>query len=79
MTKQPKQTEQQPPSFEDSLTRLEKLVAELEEGELPLDEAIGRFEEGLKLVKTCRSRLEEAELKVKKLMEEEAEKGDGKE
>lgn len=69
MTKQGKQQEEEP-KFEDALGRLEKLVAELEEGELPLDEAIGRFEEGLKLVKACRGRLEAAELKVKALMEE---------
>jgi exodeoxyribonuclease VII small subunit len=69
MTKTPQKTPKEP-AFEQSLERLEKIVGELEEGELPLDDAIGRFEEGLKLVKACRSRLEEAELKIKTLMEQ---------
>lgn len=72
MSKQPAQKGGPDVSFEESLERLENLVGELEEGELPLDEAIERFEKGLKLVKDCRARLEQAELKVKKLMEEEA-------
>lgn len=71
MTKQASKKKEEP-KFEDALGRLEKLVGELEEGELPLDEAIERFEEGLKLVKACRTRLEAAELKVKDLMEEQA-------
>lgn len=73
MTEKKKDAEEAP-AFENALERLEKIVGELEEGELPLDDAIGRFEEGLGLVKACRARLEEAELKVKKLMEEQAEK-----
>jgi exodeoxyribonuclease VII small subunit len=58
------------PAFETALGRLESIVAELESGKLPLDEAIVRFEEGLRLVKACRARLNEAELKVRELLEE---------
>lgn len=56
-------------TFEQSLTRLEEVVARLEGGDLPLDEALERYEEGVKLVSRCRADLERAELKVKLLVE----------
>jgi exodeoxyribonuclease VII small subunit len=56
-------------TFEQSLSRLEEVVARLESGDLPLDEALERYEEGVKLVGRCRTDLERAELKVKRLVE----------
>ena len=56
-------------TFEQSLARLEEVVARLEGGDLPLDEALERYEEGVKLVSSCRADLERAELKVKRLVE----------
>ena len=45
------------PSFEESLRRLEKVVKEMESGELPLDEMMKRFEEGRALVAACNTAL----------------------
>lgn len=56
-------------TFEQSLARLEEVVARLEGGDLPLDEALERYEEGVRLVGRCRADLERAELKVKRLVE----------
>ena len=54
--------------FEDALERLEKIVSQLEEGELALDESLKIFEEGIKLSRLCSSKLEEAEKKIEILM-----------
>jgi exodeoxyribonuclease VII small subunit len=58
---------QQPPSFEDALTRLEAIVESMESGEVPLAELLAKFEEGNALLKTCEARLKEAELKIDQL------------
>ena len=55
-------------SFEDILRKLEKNVAGLESGDLPLEEALKLFEEGIKLSKVLTKRLTEAEKSVKKLV-----------
>lgn len=55
-------------SFEGALKKLEKIVSQLEEGELPLEEAIRAFESGTKLVQTCEERLAEARKKIEVLM-----------
>ncbi len=52
------------PTFEEALSRLEALVAKLEAGELPLEEALQAFEEGVKLTRLCAERLEDAERRV---------------
>lgn len=57
----------QPPSFEDSLARLESIVESMESGEIPLAELLAKFEEGNALLKTCEARLKEAELKIEQL------------
>lgn len=57
--------------FEGAMKRLEEIVEELEKGEFSLQESLERFEEGLKLGKMCRSMLDEAETKIKKLVEDE--------
>jgi exodeoxyribonuclease VII small subunit len=56
------------PKFEESLEQLEKLVEELEGGELDLDEALKRFEKGVKLSGALNASLEEANRKVEKLI-----------
>ena len=56
------------PKFEESLQRLEKIVAELEKGDVALDRALELFDEGMKLSGSCRKELEEAEGKVEILL-----------
>ena len=50
--------------FEDALARLETIVTELERGDLPLNDSLKMFEEGIKLSKTCLKMLDDAERKV---------------
>jgi exodeoxyribonuclease VII small subunit len=52
------------PSFETAITRLEQLVEEMDSANLPLQDLITRYEEGVKLVKTCEDRLKEAEKRI---------------
>ena len=52
-------------NFEKSLKDLEKIVRELESGEVNLDESLKKFEQGIELYKNCRSTLETAEKKIK--------------
>ena len=56
--------------FEQAMARLETIVAELERGELPLDQSLRIFEEGIHLSKTCLKMLEDAEHKVEILVQE---------
>ena len=56
--------------FEESLQRLEKVVDELEKGEIPLEKALSLFEEGMKLSNSCRKELETAEGKVEILLKQ---------
>ena len=55
--------------FESSLNKLEKIVAKLEDGDISLEESVKSFEEGIGLVKECQKQLSQAELKVKKLLD----------
>jgi len=55
-------------SFEEHLDALEKIVEELEAGDLTLDQALERFEGGVKRLKSCRELLQKAEEKVKILV-----------
>ena len=59
--------EDQKESFESSLRRLEKIVESLEQGNVPLDGAMKMYEEGIELSKSCIEKLQQAELKLKKL------------
>jgi len=54
--------------FEKKLSRLETIVQKMEKGELELEESLKLFEEGVKLSRECHSQLNEAEVKVKKLV-----------
>lgn len=56
-----------PKSFEESIEELEKLVDELEGGEVPLDQTLEKFERGMKLVQFCHGKLNDAEAKLKLL------------
>ena len=54
--------------FEESLHRLEKIVADLEKGEVSLEKSLTLFEEGMQLSGQCRKELEQAEGKVEILL-----------
>ncbi len=54
--------------FEQALGRLEEIVKALEKGDLPLEESLKVFEEGVRLSKTCLKMLDEAEKKVEILL-----------
>ena len=54
-------------SFEQSLTRLEKIVEALEQGDVSLDESLRMYEEGILLSKECLETLNTAELRIKQL------------
>lgn len=56
-----------PPSFEQSLAALERVVRELEEGQLDLTAALARYEEGIRHLKHCYQILEQAEQRVERL------------
>ena len=51
-------------NFEETMQELEKIVQELEKGDLNLDDSINKFEEGMKLSKSASDYLEEAEKKI---------------
>lgn len=51
-------------NFEQAMARLTELTEALEKGNLPLEQAVLAYEEGVKLVKLCRKQLDEAECKV---------------
>ena len=56
-------------NFEPSLKKLEKIIEKLEDGEISLEDSVKSFEEGIGLVKECQKQLSQAELKVKKLLD----------
>ena len=58
--------------FEEALQKLETIVTQMEEGDLPLEETLKAFEEGVRLARFCASKLDEAERKVEKLMRDQA-------
>jgi exodeoxyribonuclease VII small subunit len=58
-------------SFETCLDELEKVVRQLETGDLPLDRSLELFSRGMQLSETCRRQLEEAETKVEMLIRKE--------
>jgi exodeoxyribonuclease VII small subunit len=57
-------------SFEASLKELEKIVEQLEAGDLPLERSLELFEQGVKLSRDCQKRLDEAERKVELLLKD---------
>jgi exodeoxyribonuclease VII small subunit len=64
------------PAFDDALARLEETVRALESGQMPLDEALAVFEQGIRLAQVCQEVLDRAELRVHQLVAA-ADDGDG--
>jgi exodeoxyribonuclease VII small subunit len=56
------------PRFEEALASLERIVRDLEGGDLPLDDALKLFEEGVRLSRFCSKKLDEAEKRIEILM-----------
>jgi exodeoxyribonuclease VII small subunit len=67
----PEEPPQPVESFEASLDELEKVVKELEAGDLPLERSLELFEKGMALSETCRKQLENAETRVEMLIRKE--------
>jgi len=57
--------------FEDAIKRLEAIVGKLEAGEIPLEESLKLFEEGMSLIRYCQRKLDEVEKKVELLIKNE--------
>ncbi len=57
-------------TFEDSMSQLEKIVEDIEDGDLPLETALKKFEEGVLLSKFCFDKLDETEKKVSLLLKD---------
>ena len=58
------------PTFEQALQQLEQIVQRLEKGELPLEESLKLYEEGIRLSRLCHGKLEEAEGKIEMLLKD---------
>jgi exodeoxyribonuclease VII small subunit len=65
-----KKTVAQGQTFESSLAALERVVRELERGELPLEKSLELFEQGVKLSRECQERLSEAERRIEVLLQD---------
>lgn len=65
------QETQTPQSFEAAIEKLENIVTRLESGDVPLEEAIDLFQEGMRLSQFCSQKLEQVERKIEMLMEDE--------
>ena len=61
--------ESEEPGFEQNIEKLEKVVAQLEQGNLPLDEALRLYEEGIQAYRACQGLLKDADERVTKLVE----------
>jgi len=60
-----------PMKFEEAFSRLEKVIEELEAGELTLDETLKKYEEGMAMLRICREILQKAEKKIEVLTRDE--------
>ena len=63
-------TETTKPTFEQALQQLEQIVQKLEKGELPLEESLRLYEDGIRLSRLCHGKLEEAEGKIEMLVKD---------
>jgi exodeoxyribonuclease VII small subunit len=59
-----------PMTFEAAMKRLEEIVQRLERGELPLEESLSLYEEGIRLSRVCHTRLDEAEGRIEMLLKD---------
>lgn len=57
------------PAFEDALAELEKIVANMESGQLPLEESLAAYKRGTELLKFCQQKIQDAEQQVRILTE----------
>ena len=57
------------PAFEDALAELEKIVANMESGQLPLEESLAAYKRGTELLKFCQQKIQDAEQQVRVLTE----------
>jgi len=62
--------EQPPATFEAALKRLEGVLESLEHGDLPLEQSLAAFEEGVRLVKFCQQKLDEVEKRVELVLKD---------
>ena len=60
----------QEPTFEQALVELEQIVQKLEKGELPLEDSLRLYEEGIRLSRLCHGKLEEAEGRIEVLLKD---------
>jgi len=58
------------PTFEQALQQLEQIVQKLEKGELPLEESLALYEDGIRLSRLCHGKLEEAEGRIEMLLKD---------
>ncbi|CAM5792441.1 exodeoxyribonuclease VII small subunit [Ottowia pentelensis] len=70
MTKKPPPPSAAPASYGDAVQQLEQLLAQLESGQLPLEELLGQYQRGAELLRYCRERLQVLEEQVKVLDEQ---------
>ena len=56
-------------SFEQALTNLEEIIQRMESGEAPLDSLVTNYQNGIKMLKFCRGKIEAAEMKIKEVQE----------
>jgi exodeoxyribonuclease VII small subunit len=70
-----KKAEAQHQNFESSLAALEKIVRELERGELPLEKSLELFERGVRLSRECQERLQQAERRIEVLLQRDGGEG----
>ena len=56
-------------SFEEALSTLEKIIQQMESGDAPLDSLVTHYENGVRMLKICRSKLNSAELKINEVKE----------
>ncbi len=57
------------PTFEQSITQLEQIVAAIESGQIGLEDSLAKYEQGMELVKRCRAILDHAEKRIEQLSE----------
>ena len=70
MTKKPPPISAAPASYGDAMQQLEQLLAQLESGQLPLEDLLGQYQRGAELLRYCRERLQALEEQVKVLDEQ---------
>ena len=71
-----KEVQEENLDFEKAITNLQKIVSELEEGSLSLDQSLTKFVRGVKLIKYCNQELNRAEKKIKMVLKENDEFGE---